>query len=327
MTMKKMNMSKTVVISGHPNLEESYTNTVILDALKNGLDDVSVLRLDTLYPDYKIDVEAEQQALIEADVIVLQFPFYWYSVPALMKKWLDDVMAFNFAYGPEGDKLKGKEFFLSFTVGGPSESYDPLGYNHFTIEQLVFPLQQTAYLAGVKYNKPVYTHRMVYIPNVYNELEEVQARANDHAERLIASIRQVTESDEARLHSFVAEWFGQFDQLPEQSDYFLEHLSEKVEMTMLEGKFVGHSGLEDWYAIARATFKPNCDHDVEQLAIKKVEQGYQLDLRIRLKADTYSNSLLKGESLELSVNETWQLSLDDQGKVTIHEYLVTPLVS
>ncbi|QFT12348.1 General stress protein 14 (plasmid) [Vibrio sp. THAF190c] len=327
MTMKKMNMSKTVVISGHPNLEESYTNTVILDALQNGLDDVSVRRLDTLYPDYKIDVEAEQQALIEADVIVLQFPFYWYSVPALMKKWLDDVMAFNFAYGPEGDKLKGKEFFLSFTVGGPSESYDPLGYNHFTIEQLVFPLQQTAYLAGVKYNKPVYTHRMVYIPNVYNELEEVQARANDHAERLIASIRQVTESDEARLHRFVSEWFGQFDQLPEQSDYFLEHLSEKVEMTMPEGKFIGHSGFEDWYAMARATFKPNCDHDVEQLAIKKVEQGYQLDLRIRLKADTYSNSLLKGESLELSVNETWQLSLDDQGKVTIHEYLVTPLVS
>lgn len=168
---------------------------------------------------------------------------------------------------------------------------------------------------------------MVYIPNVYNQLEEVQARANDHAERLISSIRQVTESDEARLQRFVAEWFGQFDQLPEQSDYFLEHLSEEVEMTMPEGKFIGHAGFEDWYAIARATFKPNCEHHVEQLAVKKVDQGYQLDLRIRLNAETYSNSLFKGERLELSVNETWQLSLDEQGTVTIHEYLVVPLVS
>ncbi len=154
-------MSKVLVISGHPNLDESYTNTVILDELKAGLSDIEVRRLDTLYPNYQIDVEAEQTALMSADVVVLQFPFYWYSAPALLKKWVDDVFSFNFAYGPEGDKLKGKDFILSFTIGGPAESYDPLGYNHFTIEQFVYPFQQTAYLAGMNYRKPVYTHRMV----------------------------------------------------------------------------------------------------------------------------------------------------------------------
>ena len=219
-------MSKTLVISGHPNLAESYTNTVIIDSLQAELDDVSVRRLDTLYPDYNIDVEAEQAALIEADVIVLQFPFYWYSVPALMKKWIDDVMSFNFAYGPEGDKLKGKDFFLSFTIGGPAESYDPLGYNHFTVEQLVFPLQQTAYLAGVNYHKPVYSHRMVYIPNIYNELEDVQARARVHAAQLVSEIEKVTLSDESRLRKFVANWFAQFDLLPEQDDFFVQSLAE-----------------------------------------------------------------------------------------------------
>ncbi|GAL26611.1 NAD(P)H oxidoreductase YRKL [Vibrio variabilis] len=49
--------------------------------------------------------------MIKADVIVLQFPFYWYSMPALLKKWMDDVFSFNFAYGPEGDKLKVKISF------------------------------------------------------------------------------------------------------------------------------------------------------------------------------------------------------------------------
>ncbi|MDN3684446.1 hypothetical protein QW180_15975 [Vibrio sinaloensis] len=38
-------------------------------------------------------------------------------------------------------------------MGGPAESYDPLGYNHFTVEQLLMPIQQTAYLAGMNYQK------------------------------------------------------------------------------------------------------------------------------------------------------------------------------
>ncbi|WP_117232766.1 NAD(P)H-dependent oxidoreductase [Vibrio maerlii] len=318
-------MSKTVVISGHPNLEESFTNTVIIDTLQSQLENVSVRRLDTLYPDYNIDVEAEQAALIDADVIVLQFPFYWYSVPALMKKWIDDVMSFNFAYGPEGDKLKGKDFFLSFTVGGPEESYDPLGYNHFTIEQFVFPLQQTAYLAGMNYHKPVYTHRMVYIPNVYNELEDVQARAKDHSVRLIKEIHKVTESDESRLRKFVSLWFAQFDVLPESDAFFLESLSEDVVMTMPEGEFKGHAGFKDWYAVARSTFKPNCIHDVEQFELKSSDKGYQLELRILLKADTYEDSMMKGESIELNVNETWQVSIDEHGSVTIYDYKVVPM--
>lgn len=187
-------MSKILVISGHPNLETSFTNTLILDQLAANLPALSIRRLDSLYPDYQIDVAAEQEALINADVIVLQFPFYWYSVPALMKKWIDDVMSFNFAYGPEGDKLKNKPLFLSFTVGGPKESYGPLGYNHFTVEQLVHPLQQMAYLAGMQFQAPIYTNGMIYIPNVYNELTEVQAKAKAQATRLIAAIHQVMDT-------------------------------------------------------------------------------------------------------------------------------------
>lgn len=184
-------MSKVVIISGHPNLSASHTNTLILDELSLQLANVEVRRLDELYPDYKIDIQAEQEVLIKADIVVLQFPFYWYSVPALMKKWIDDVFSYDFAYGAKGDKLKGKDLILSFTVGGPEESYDPLGYNHFEIEQMIRPLQQTAYLAGMNYTKPVYSHRMVYIPNVYNELSEVQGRAKQHADRLVLKINDL----------------------------------------------------------------------------------------------------------------------------------------
>ena len=197
-------MSKVVVISGHPNLEESYTNSHIIKQLDRSIESIDIRRLDVLYPDFKIDAAAEQKALLDADVIVFQYPYYWYTVPALLKLWMDEVLTFNFAYGPEGDKLKDKEFILSFTVGGPAEAYDPLGYNHFTIEQTLYPLQQTAYLAGMKYQKPVYTHRMVYIPGVYNTQEDVEARAQTHAERLISRIEETLKAIEGSADAKVA---------------------------------------------------------------------------------------------------------------------------
>lgn len=320
-------MSKVLVISGHPDLQKSFTNTVILEELNSSLSDVEIRRLDALYPDFKIDVAAEQAALIKADVVVLQFPFYWYSVPGLLKQWIDDVFSYNFAYGAEGDKLKNKDLILSFTVGGPTESYDPLGYNHFTIEEMVKPLQQTVYLTGMNYREPVYTHSMVYIPGVYNELEDVQGRAKEHATRLIGEIENLTNSAEVRIQKFVTEWFEQFDQLPQESEFFTNSLAEDINWVMPEGAFSGHEGFRSWYALARESFKPGCDHDVEQLEIKATENGFQADLRIRLRAETYEASAFKGESLNLLVNEVWQISLNDQGKVILHDYRVTPVAT
>jgi len=318
-------MSQVVVISGHPNLEQSYTNSVILEQLNTDLSSVDIRRLDALYPDYQIDVAAEQKALLDAEVIVLQFPFYWYSTPALLKKWLDDVFSYNFAYGAEGDKLKGKDLFLSFTVGGPEESYDPLGYNHFTVEQLIHPLQQTAYLAGMNFRPPVYTHRMVYIPGVYNTLEDVQERAKAHADRLIKQIRDVVESDEVRIRKFIASWFGQFDLLPESDDFFIHHLDEQVNWVMPEGHFTGHAGFKKWYVGARQTFKPGCDHQVEQIEVTETKAGYQAELRIRLIADTFEQSVFEGQPINMLVNESWLLEVSEQGDVRIKDYQVIPV--
>ena len=184
-------MKRILVISGHPNLAVSNTNRLILSQLKVGLGNIEIRYLDELYPNYVIDVEIEQAALKAADIIVLQFPFHWYAMPALLKKWLDDVFSYNFAYGEQGDKLKGKDFILSFTVGGPEESYSALGYNHFTIEQLIHPLEQIAYLTDMKYHPPIYTHGMIYIPDVYNTLEIVQDRAKAHTDRILTYIKNI----------------------------------------------------------------------------------------------------------------------------------------
>lgn len=74
---------KTLIISGHPDLSTSVANKVILDELEKALPGAEIRKLDQLYPTANIDVEAEQKALLAADLIVWQFPFWWYSLPWL----------------------------------------------------------------------------------------------------------------------------------------------------------------------------------------------------------------------------------------------------
>jgi len=176
---------KTTVILAHPNYESSIANKTIVNNVASKVDNVEVRNIYELYPDFKIDVEAEQKALLNADVIVFQYPFYWYNIPAILKQWFDDVFNFNFAYSPEGDKLKGKSFVLSFTVGGPQESYTAEGYNNFQIKDFLNSLHQTANLAQMKFEEPVFSHGMIYIPGVYNTAEVVEERATVQAIKLI----------------------------------------------------------------------------------------------------------------------------------------------
>jgi hypothetical protein len=104
-----------------------------------------------LYPEGRIDVEAEQQALLAHDRLVFQHPFYWYSVPPLMKQWLDDVLVYGWAYGPGGDALAGKEWVSAISTGGPADSYQAGGYNGFSMSEFLKPLQQTAHLLKTRF--------------------------------------------------------------------------------------------------------------------------------------------------------------------------------
>lgn len=179
---------KTLIILAHPNFENSLANKTIIDEVQKKNNSVTVRNIFELYPDFKIDVKKEQEVLLEHDNIIFQYPFYWYSMPAILKQWFDLVFDYQFAYGSEGDKLKGKNFRASFTIGGPEDAYQPLGYNHFRIEEFCKNLEQTAYLAQMHYQKPIYTHGMIYIEGVYNTAEAVIERAQNHANRLLETL-------------------------------------------------------------------------------------------------------------------------------------------
>ncbi|MDY6804256.1 MAG: NAD(P)H-dependent oxidoreductase [Cyanobacteriota bacterium] len=104
------------------------------------------------------DIVAEQEKLLWADFVILNFPLWWFSVPAIMKGWVDRVFTTGFAYG--GGKmydrggLKGKKAMLSLTTGGPATMYSSTGLNG-DIGQILFPINHgILYFVGMQVLPP-----------------------------------------------------------------------------------------------------------------------------------------------------------------------------
>ena len=142
-----------LVLFAHPSPGRSEVNGPMARAA-SGIDGVTLVDLYAEYPDFRIDVDREQKRLLENDVVVFQHPLYWYSTPAILKEWQDLVLEYGFAYGTGGNKLHGKVFLDALTAGGLEDAYRDKGYNHFTIGQLLQPLEQTANLCGMAWLPP-----------------------------------------------------------------------------------------------------------------------------------------------------------------------------
>ena len=141
----------------HPLLEQSRATRHLMDAAA-AVDGVTINDLYERYPTFDIDPRAEQARLVAHDVIVFQHPFFWYSVPALLKQWQDLVLAHGWAYGAGGLALRRKLTVNVITTGGPASAYQRTGYNRFTMRELLLPWEQTAYLCGMRYLAPFVVH-------------------------------------------------------------------------------------------------------------------------------------------------------------------------
>ena len=146
-----------LVIVAHPSLEQSRANSHLIQAARQ-VPKVQVRDLYALYPDYLIDVAAEQAALSAATLVVWQHPIHWYSTTPLMKLYFDEVLAFNWAYGPSGNALRGKDIWLVATTGGPEDSYHPASYNRYFFDAFLPPYEQTAALCGMRFLQPMLLH-------------------------------------------------------------------------------------------------------------------------------------------------------------------------
>ncbi len=171
-----------LLILGHPAYERSLANRQVVEHLQNSALNLEIRHIQQRYPDYRINVQEEQKVLLRHQTVVFQYPFYWYNMPAILKHWFDVVFTYGFAYGQGGDKLKGKNFMASFTIGGPQESYTTLGKNHFRVYEYCKNLEQTAYFAQMNYIEPFYFHG-TSLHAGYTE-QDVVSEARKHAQKL-----------------------------------------------------------------------------------------------------------------------------------------------
>ena len=121
----------------------------------------------------------EQDLLRTHELIVFQHPFYWYSSPAILKEWQDLVLEHGFAYGEAGTALHGKRLLSVLSAGGPAEAYTREGYNHFTVDELLTPFEQTARLCGMEYLPPLVVHNARALPDA-----EIARHAAAYRQRL-----------------------------------------------------------------------------------------------------------------------------------------------
>ena len=152
-------MPRTLILSAHPQLEHSRIARALAHATaRAALPDVEWRDLYALYPDYLIDVAAEQAALADAALVVWLHPLHWYGMTPLLKLWADEVLAFGWAYGPGGTALRGKDLWLAVSTGGSAEAYRPAGLNRYFFDAFLPPYEQTAQLVGMRFLPPLVLH-------------------------------------------------------------------------------------------------------------------------------------------------------------------------
>ncbi len=116
------------------------------------------------------DVSTEQEKLLWADVVIFQFPLWWFSMPAILKGWIDRVYAYGFAYGVGGSEgkqwdrygegtLKGRRAMLVVTLGGREPQYSIRGVNG-SIDDLLFPINHgVLYYPGMTVLPPLVVYQ------------------------------------------------------------------------------------------------------------------------------------------------------------------------
>jgi glutathione-regulated potassium-efflux system ancillary protein KefF len=173
-----------LVIQAHPYPDRSRANRALGKAIE-GLEGLEIRSLYDLYPDFSIDVPAEQAALLRASTVVWQHPIYWYTAPALLKLWFEKVLLVGWAYGKGGSALHGKRCLWVTTTGADDRGYSQAGEHRYPFEAFIPVMQQTAQFCGMTWLEPLVVkgaHRI--------SLAELRESAAAYRARLEAIVRE-----------------------------------------------------------------------------------------------------------------------------------------
>ncbi|KOY73794.1 uncharacterized protein RZ70_04140 [Apilactobacillus kunkeei] len=205
---------KTLVLVSHPEYDNSMTEA-FLKQCQSDIENVDWVVLDNIQTDFTFDKEQEQQRLAQYDRILFQFPMYWYSAPALMKRYEDDVFTKNFiAYEQEG-ALKGKEMGIITTLGDPIKDYQVGGREGFSISELLKPYQAIAQRGKMKFLKPFVISQFSYM-------------TDSQKQKLLIDYRSYLTNDNFDSFSSLQKWY--IDQLTDLKESLDENKQARMDI-------------------------------------------------------------------------------------------------
>ena len=154
-----MNPNRLLVLYAHAAPHLSRVNRRLADCARQ-VDGVYLHDLYETYPDFYIDVVREQALVAQAEVLVFLHPLQWYAAPALMKEWVDCVLAESWVCGADntGGTLRGKRYWLVATTGGGAEEYAVGARHGRPFAHYLAPFEQTAALCGMTWIAPHILH-------------------------------------------------------------------------------------------------------------------------------------------------------------------------
>lgn len=113
------------------------------------------------------DVRAEIDKLLWCDLLILNFPVFWFSTPAMLKGWIDRVLVSGLTYGGrrfyDRGGLAGKRAMISITLGGQPHMFGPGGIHGPLDDMLRHLLRGTLAYIGLAVLPPFVAWHVPYI--------------------------------------------------------------------------------------------------------------------------------------------------------------------
>lgn len=181
-----------LILFAHPALQNSRVNRQLIKYV-TGLDGVTFHDLYEAYPDFHINVKHEQNLLLKNDIIVFHHPLFWFSVPAILREWMDLVLQHMWAYGITGKALEGKKLFNVITTGGRESLFQHDGSHGNTMIEFLAPIRQSAYVCGMDFLPPFVVHGTRNITR-----KEITSHGEDYKKMIVALRDGKVDLDAAR---------------------------------------------------------------------------------------------------------------------------------
>ncbi|MGX6407775.1 NAD(P)H-dependent oxidoreductase [Lactiplantibacillus plantarum] len=149
---------KTLVLSAHPDASSSMTIS-FFERATSVVESVTWRSIESVYNE-QLNVHREQDFLKPFNRIVFQFPMYWYSCPASLKQYIDDVFTRKFTISCKS--LKDKELGLVVTTGNSARDFQAGSLEKFTFSELLRPFEAIANKIGMIYLRPLIVDQFQY---------------------------------------------------------------------------------------------------------------------------------------------------------------------